>query len=95
MLTTYTFHVPVDLATPYHSKFGQLTQYLFTHPHVPLILGVGECHVAQLKVPLPVLQCIGNSCPRASLPQPTFTEDQMMDVATVTHTFLCCNCVVG
>ena len=60
-----------------------------TYTHVLLVLSIGECHVAQFKVSLPVLQ---HRWACASLPQPALTEDQMMDVATIFSSCLLCNC---
>ena len=66
---------------------------VFTYSHVLLVLSIGESHVAQFKVSLSVLEGIGDSRAGGSLPKPTFTENQVVNVTTVFDTFLSCNWV--
>ena len=62
------------------------------YPDFLLVLTVGECDVAQLKVPLAVLQTATHGRGRVPLPQEPLTEHQVMDVATISHTSLCRHC---
>lgn len=62
-----------------------------THSSFLLILWVSQCNVAQFKVSLSILYTGHSCCGTAPLPQPSFAQDQVVNVAAILGTSLYCH----
>ena len=81
-----------DDPLPSHIYYNSIQNTMCTYTHILLVLSIGESHIAQFKVSLPVLQRGEHRSARTSLPEPALAQDQVMDIATIFNASLLSNC---